>query len=309
MDVLAQRFETDRPHLEAVAYRMLGSRTEADDAVQEAWLRLARNGADGVDNLLAGYDGRAGGHAAPGRRGAGAATSTRRRPRRCWPIPSGRRCSSSRTLARRASRSSCDLPVPFEDRAIVGRSPPRPGAVAGRGGEVQEADDEVRSGEGAGGGRERVRRVARGLAALALLDPDATARADAAAVVAGAEAEVRGAAAVATTFAGRAKAARLALLDGAPGLVWTHRGEPRMVFAWMSKTLAPEPSVTESAVMMEPSLMNALRPSFALPPSSLTARCPIAFETELNLALVRARKFGVAPTQTPAAHASMIVQA
>ena len=51
MDVLAQRFETDRPHLEAVAYRMLGSRVEADDAVQEAWLRLARNGADGVENL------------------------------------------------------------------------------------------------------------------------------------------------------------------------------------------------------------------------------------------------------------------
>jgi RNA polymerase sigma-70 factor (ECF subfamily) len=69
-------------------------------------------------------------------------------------------------------------------------------------------------------------------ALMALLDPDATARADAAAVVAGAEAEVRGAAAVATTFAGRAKAARLALLDGAPGLVWTHRGEPRMVFAF-----------------------------------------------------------------------------
>ena len=41
MDVLAQRFEDSRPHLAAVAYRMLGSRAEADDAVQEAWLRLA----------------------------------------------------------------------------------------------------------------------------------------------------------------------------------------------------------------------------------------------------------------------------
>ena len=51
MDELAQRFATDRPHLEAVAYRMLGSRVEADDAVQEAWMRLARNGADGVQNL------------------------------------------------------------------------------------------------------------------------------------------------------------------------------------------------------------------------------------------------------------------
>src|SRR4029453_5573427 len=51
MDVLAQRFEDSRPHLAAVAYRMLGSRAEADDAVQEAWLRLARPDVDGVDNL------------------------------------------------------------------------------------------------------------------------------------------------------------------------------------------------------------------------------------------------------------------
>src|SRR6478672_11486096 len=51
MDVLAQRFEDTRPHLAAVAYRMLGSRVEADDAVQEAWLRLARSDVDGVDNL------------------------------------------------------------------------------------------------------------------------------------------------------------------------------------------------------------------------------------------------------------------
>ena len=69
-------------------------------------------------------------------------------------------------------------------------------------------------------------------ALLALLDPDAVARADAAAVAAGADAEVRGAAAVAGTFAGRAKAARLVLLDGEPGLVWSYRGEVRMAFAF-----------------------------------------------------------------------------
>ncbi|HZQ86578.1 MAG TPA: sigma-70 family RNA polymerase sigma factor, partial [Acidimicrobiales bacterium] len=50
-DWLAEQFEQYRNHLEAVAYRMLGSRTDADDAVQEAWLRLSRAGADGVDNL------------------------------------------------------------------------------------------------------------------------------------------------------------------------------------------------------------------------------------------------------------------
>ncbi|NUW31975.1 sigma-70 family RNA polymerase sigma factor [Nonomuraea sp. SMC257] len=50
-DFLAGRFEEHRTHLKAVAYRMLGSLSEADDAVQEAWLRLSRSGADGVDNL------------------------------------------------------------------------------------------------------------------------------------------------------------------------------------------------------------------------------------------------------------------
>src|SRR5262249_57328255 len=45
------RFEEDRPRLRAIAYRMLGSITEADDAVQETWLRLSRSEADRIDNL------------------------------------------------------------------------------------------------------------------------------------------------------------------------------------------------------------------------------------------------------------------
>jgi RNA polymerase sigma-70 factor (ECF subfamily) len=48
---LADRFEADRAHLRAVAYRMLGSRNEAEDAVQEAWLRLSRSDTSGVENL------------------------------------------------------------------------------------------------------------------------------------------------------------------------------------------------------------------------------------------------------------------
>src|SRR5688572_12469391 len=48
---LADRFEEHRPHLRAVAYRMLGSLSEADDAVQDAWLRVSRAGADEVENL------------------------------------------------------------------------------------------------------------------------------------------------------------------------------------------------------------------------------------------------------------------
>jgi RNA polymerase sigma factor (sigma-70 family) len=48
---LAERFEEHRTHLRAVAYRMLGSLSEVDDAVQEAWLRLSRADATGIDNL------------------------------------------------------------------------------------------------------------------------------------------------------------------------------------------------------------------------------------------------------------------
>jgi RNA polymerase sigma factor (sigma-70 family) len=50
-DWLAERFEADRAHLRAVAYRMLGSLSEADDAVQETWLRLSRSDTSGVENL------------------------------------------------------------------------------------------------------------------------------------------------------------------------------------------------------------------------------------------------------------------
>src|SRR5215212_6270364 len=50
-DFLAEQFEEHRPHLLAVAYRMLGSTAEADDAVQEAWLRLSRSDPAEIDNL------------------------------------------------------------------------------------------------------------------------------------------------------------------------------------------------------------------------------------------------------------------
>ncbi|HEY7828479.1 MAG TPA: RNA polymerase sigma factor SigJ [Candidatus Limnocylindrales bacterium] len=52
-DLLAERFEANRPHLRGVAFRMLGSVTEADDAVQEAWIRLSRTDTSDVDNLRA----------------------------------------------------------------------------------------------------------------------------------------------------------------------------------------------------------------------------------------------------------------
>ena len=50
-DWLVEHFEEHRPHLRAVAYRMLGSLAEADEAVQDAWVRVSRAGADGIENL------------------------------------------------------------------------------------------------------------------------------------------------------------------------------------------------------------------------------------------------------------------
>src|SRR5918995_7065079 len=50
---LAQRFQEHRPRMRALAYRMLGSTSEADDALQEAWIRLSRSNAREIDNLQA----------------------------------------------------------------------------------------------------------------------------------------------------------------------------------------------------------------------------------------------------------------
>jgi RNA polymerase sigma-70 factor (ECF subfamily) len=69
-------------------------------------------------------------------------------------------------------------------------------------------------------------------ALLALLDPDVVLRADDAAVQMGASREVRGAARVADTFSGRARAAQPALLNGVVGLVWVQQGRPRTVFGF-----------------------------------------------------------------------------
>jgi RNA polymerase sigma factor (sigma-70 family) len=255
-DWLAERFEAHRPHLRAVAYRMLGSQSEADDAVQEAWLRLSRSDASGVENLggwLTTIVARVSLNMLQSRK------SRREQPvggQMPDPVASGEDQIDPEHEALQADSVGLALlvvldtlapaerlafvlhdmfAVPFEEIApIVGRTPTAARQLASRarrrvqGAAVPEADQ--------AGHREIVDAflaASRGGdfdALLALLDPDVVLRADEATVQAGATREVRGAAAVAETFSGRAMAARPALVDGAAGAVWAQGGRPRVVF-------------------------------------------------------------------------------
>lgn len=258
-EIVAQQFEQHRSHLHAVAFRMLGSPGEADDAVQEAWLRLHRSDTSAVENL------------------GGWLTTVVARV--CLDMLRSRTSRREESLEpdlatpARPSAGSGDpehdvvmadavglallvvletlspterlafvlhdmFAVPFEEIAtIVGGS-----AAAAR----QSASRARRRVQGAGAAPEadasRRREVVDAFLAasrggdfgalLVLLDPDVALRADAAAVAMGAAAEVRGARAVAETLSGRAQAARRAVIDGAPGAVWAPGGRPRVVFAF-----------------------------------------------------------------------------
>ena len=258
-DRLAERFEENRTHLRAVAYRMLGSLSEADDAVQESWLRLSRSGTSGVENLT------------------GWLTTVvarvcldmlrSRKSRREEPlgahapdlIVTGEHGTDPEhevlladsvglallvvleTLAP-AERLAFVLHdmfgVPFDEIApIVGRSPTAARQLASRARRRVQGASTVRDAD-----LTRQREVVDAFLAasrggnfealLAVLDPDVVLRADRAAVEAGASKEVRGAAAVAGTFSGRARAAKPALVNGAAGAVWAPGGRPRVVFSF-----------------------------------------------------------------------------
>jgi RNA polymerase sigma factor (sigma-70 family) len=252
----AERFEENRPRLQAVAYRMLGSRSEADDAVQEAWLRLSRAGADGVENL--------GGWLTTVVARVCLDLLRSRTARREEPLAADRPDLPARegddpehealladavgpallvvldTLApaERLAFVLHDLfAVPFEEIApIVGRTPTATRQLASR------ARRRVQGADAASADRDRKRAVVEAFLAasregdfgalLALLDPEVVLRADSAAVLAGAAPEIRGASAVADTFKGRARVARPALVDGIAGAVWAPGGRPRVVFAF-----------------------------------------------------------------------------
>jgi RNA polymerase sigma factor (sigma-70 family) len=258
-DWLAERFQERRPHLRAVAYRMLGSVSEADDAVQEAWLRVSRAGAGDVQNLggwlttivarvcLNMLDSRR------ARREEPAGTQP--------PEPSSERgvtgpedeavladsvglallvILDTLTPAERLAFVLHDMfDVSFgEIASIIGRSPDAARQLASR------ARRRVRGADTAQDhdlNRHRVI-VAAFLAAsrsgdfqalLDLLDPGVRLRADHAAARLGAPSRVEGADAVGRVFAGRAQAAQLALVNGIPGAVWMWRGKPRVVFTFV----------------------------------------------------------------------------
>jgi RNA polymerase sigma-70 factor, ECF subfamily len=260
-DWLAERFEENRPHLRAVAYRMLGSSAEADDAVQETWLRLSRAGVGGVENLggwLTTIVARVSLNMLRSR------TLRREEPmdppatgQPVAPPPNGTDPEHEAVLADSvglallvvldtltpAERLAFVLhdmfAVPFEEIApIVERSPVATRQLASR---ARRRVQEAGSGDPPGEISRRREVVAAFLAAsregdfdalLTMLDPDIVLRADTAAAQMGADAEAIGPRAVAGIFSGRAKALRPALIDGAPGAVWTYRGETRVVFAF-----------------------------------------------------------------------------
>jgi RNA polymerase sigma factor (sigma-70 family) len=258
-DWLAERFEEHRSHLRAVAYRMLGSAAEADDAVQETWLRLSRSGAGGVENLggwLTTVVGRVSLDMLRARRSRREDPLGDRLPDELVSREGGGDPEREALLAdavgpallvvletltpaERLAFVLHDLfAVPFEEiAAVLGRSEAAARQLASR---ARRRVQGAPATAAADPGRQRAVVDAFLAAArdgdfdalVALLDPDVVLRADPAAVQAGAAAEVRGAPAVAGTFSGRARFARPALVDGAAGAVWALGGRPRVVFAF-----------------------------------------------------------------------------
>src|SRR5215217_3192286 len=252
-NVTVDGFEVHRSHLRSVAYRMLGTLGEADDAVQEAWLRLAHTDTTDIHNTRAWLT------TVVARVCLDMLRS--RKARHEVPLDTPLPAPSpdpeqeamladsvglallvvleTLTPAERLAFVLHDMfAVPFaEISPIVGRSPNATKMLASRARRRVRGAAEVPDSDPAHQ-REVVDAflaASRGGdfgALLAVLDPDVVLRADGAAVRAGASREVRGARAVADTFFGRARFARPALVNGAIGAVWAPGGRPRVAFCF-----------------------------------------------------------------------------
>ena len=263
---LAERFEAARPRLQRIAQRMLGAAAESDDALQESWLRISRADVAGVENFEGWlttvvarvcFD-------ALKRRESRREELTPEDPRReIVATAPGERPEEESVLADSIGAALLILldtlspaervafvlhdmfDVPFDDvAAIVGRTPEASrqlasrarrrvrGTSADRDAVTRRHDELVRAFLAAS-------RAGNFVALLALLDPGATLRMDAAVVAMGGAAywqndrsgaAIEGADAVAGSFSGRARAAQPAFLDGEPGAVWIHEGNVRVAF-------------------------------------------------------------------------------
>jgi len=247
-DLLAGKFEEHRAHLRRVAYRMLGSQAEADDAVQEAWLRLSRQDAGGIDNL--------GGWLTTVVARLCLDMLRSRKSRREEPmddhIPEPAATDDAEQDALLADSVGLALQVvlqtlapaervafvlhdmfavPFDDIApIVGRSEAATRQLASRArrrvqGNPVVPSDEITRQQDVVDAFLAASRNGDFAGLLAVLDPDVVMRADQAAVRLEASAELRGAAAVAQAFKGRARSAQSALVNGAVGVVVAPRGQ------------------------------------------------------------------------------------
>ncbi|MET0837398.1 MAG: sigma-70 family RNA polymerase sigma factor [Marmoricola sp.] len=274
-DALAAEFEAHRARLRAVAYRMLGSAHEADDAVQETWLRLHRS--EGIDNLggwlttvvsrvcldmLRSRTSRR--EAELGEYDATADESTPGHPELEAELADSVGAAllvvlQSLAPAERLAFVLHDMfAVPFEDVATaIGRSPAATRQLASRARRrVQQPDAPTERGD-----REVVdafldaSRKGEFDRLLSLLDPDAVVRADGAAVQMGSDALVTGARSVAETFVGRARAAKPALVDGGAGAAWQSHGETKVVFGFT----VVDGLITEIELLADPEVLGPQR--------------------------------------------------
>lgn len=251
---LTEKFEANRNHLRQVAYRMLGSLSEADDAVQEAWLRLARADTSDVRNLggwLTTVVARVCLDILRGRKS--------RREEELGPhVPEPTVTPQDATAQEAETADSVGLALlvvlgalapaeriafvlhdmfdlPFEEIApIVGRSEAAARQLASRArrrvqGADKHPDVDVTNQQTIVDAFLAASRNGDFEGLLSVLDPDVVVRADDAAVRLGGLRETRGAQAVAQSFMGRAKNARSALVNGTVGVVVAPRGRLLLV--------------------------------------------------------------------------------